>query len=76
MASLAGKIAIVTGASRGIGRGIAERLGQDGATVVVNYSGSQQEAEEVVAAIASSGAKAIALQANMGSVTDIRRLFQ
>ncbi len=44
MASLVGKIAIVTGASRGIGRGIAERLGQDGATVVVNYSGSQQEA--------------------------------
>lgn len=76
MASLAGKVAIVTGASRGIGRGIAERLGQDGATVVVNYSGSQQEAKEVVAAIASSGAKAIALQANMGSVTDIRRLFQ
>lgn len=76
MASLAGKIAIVTGASRGIGRGIAERLGQDGATVVVNYSGSQQEAEEVVAAIASSGSKAIALQANMSNVTDIRRLFQ
>ena len=76
MASLVGKIAIVTGASRGIGRGIAERLGQDGATVVVNYSGSQQEAEEVVTAIASSGSKAIALQANMGSVTDIRRLFQ
>ncbi len=76
MASLVGKIAIVTGASRGIGRGIAERLGQDGATVVVNYSGSQQEAEEVVAAIASSGSKAIALQANMGSITDIRHLFQ
>lgn len=76
MASLTGKVAIVTGASRGIGRGIAQRLGQDGATVVVNYSGSQQEADSVVAAIASSGSIAIALQANMGNVNDIRRLFQ
>jgi 3-oxoacyl-[acyl-carrier protein] reductase len=76
MANLSGKVAIVTGASRGIGRGIAERLGRDGATVVVNYSGSQQEAEEVVKAIEATGGKAIALQANISQVEDIRRLFQ
>ena len=59
MADLTGKVAIaqaltcqfVTGSSRGIGRGIAERLGRDGASVVVNYSGSEQEANEVVDAI-------------------------
>lgn len=76
MASLAGKVAIVTGASRGIGRGIAERLGRDGATVVVNYSGSEQEAKQVVEAIKSNGGKAIALQANFSQIDDIRRLFQ
>jgi len=76
MAPLNGKVAIVTGASRGIGRGIAERLGRDGATVVVNYAGSQQEAEEVATEITAQGGKAIALQANMSNLEDIRRLFQ
>jgi 3-oxoacyl-[acyl-carrier protein] reductase len=76
MAALTGKVAIVTGASRGIGRGIAERLGQDGATVVVNYSGSEQEAKQVVEAIASNGGEAIAMQANFSKIEDIRRLFQ
>lgn len=74
MADLMGKVAIVTGA-RGIGLGIAEHLGRDGASVVVNYSGSQQEAEDVVAAIKSNGGM-IALQVNMSRVDDIRRLFQ
>jgi 3-oxoacyl-[acyl-carrier protein] reductase len=74
--NLTGKVAIVTGASRGIGRGIAERLAQDGATVVVNYSGSEQEAKQVVEAIASNGGEAIAMQANFAKVEDIRRLFQ
>ncbi len=73
---LAGKVALVTGASRGIGRGIAERLGRAGATVVVNYAGSQQDADKVVATIQSFGGSAITLQANMGKVEDIRRLFQ
>lgn len=76
MSSSAGKVAIVTGSSRGIGRGIAERLGQDGATVVVNYSGSEQEAKQVVEKVASAGGKAIALQANFSKIDDIRRLFQ
>jgi 3-oxoacyl-[acyl-carrier protein] reductase len=76
MAALMGKVAIVTGASRGIGRGIAERLGQDGATVVVNYSGSEQEAKQVVETITSNGGKAIDLQANFSQIEDIRRLFQ
>lgn len=72
---LAGKVAIVTGSSRGIGRGIAERLGQDGASVVVNYSGSEQEAIEVVKAIESTGGKSVAIQASLSQVEDIRRLF-
>ena len=72
MANLKGKVAIVTGSSRGIGRGIAERLGRDGATVVVNYSGSEQEANEVVDVI---GGKSMAIQASLSRVEDIRRLF-
>lgn len=76
MAALTGKVAIVTGASRGIGRGIAERLGRDGATVVVNYAGSEQEAKHVVETIESKGGKAIALQANFSKIDEIRRLFQ
>ena len=75
MATLTGKVAIVTGSSRGIGRGIAERLGRDGASVVVNYSGSEQEASEVVKAIEATGGKSVAIQASLGNVEDIRRLF-
>ena len=75
MADLKGKVAIVTGSSRGIGRGIAERLGRDGASVVVNYSGSKQEANEVVKAIAATGGKSVAIQASLSNVEDIRRLF-
>lgn len=75
MAALTGKVAIVTGSSRGIGRGIAERLGHDGASVVINYSGSEQEANEVVEAIAAAGGKSVAIQASLSKVEDIRRLF-
>jgi len=76
VAHLAGKVAIITGASRGIGRAIAERLARDGAAVVVNYARSAEEAKAVVAAIANGVGKAIAIQADIGSVPDIRRLFK
>lgn len=62
---LDGKVAIVTGASRGIGRAIAEELAAEGAKVVVNYSASSEEAEDVVAAITASGGEAIAFQADV-----------
>ena len=76
MASLTGKVAIVTGASRGIGRAIAERFASEGASVVVNYARSAGEAMEVVAAIEAKGGSAIAIQADIGVVADIRRLFR
>ncbi|MBI4784081.1 MAG: SDR family oxidoreductase [Oscillatoriophycideae cyanobacterium NC_groundwater_1537_Pr4_S-0.65um_50_18] len=74
--SLQGKTAIVTGSSRGIGRAIAERLGRDGASVVVTYHGNQAKAEEVVSAIKASGSEAIALQVDVRNLEDIRQLFQ
>ena len=76
MASCAGKVAIVTGAGHGIGRAIAERLASDGASVVINYARSADEAQEVVKAIEEKGSKAVAVQANISQIADIRRLFQ
>lgn len=76
MSSLRGKVAIVTGASRGIGRGIAERLAKDGANVVVNYTKNADEAKKVVAGIEANGGKAVAVQADVSKVADIRRLFR
>jgi 3-oxoacyl-[acyl-carrier protein] reductase len=76
MAALTGKVAIVTGASRGIGRAIAERFAQDGAAVVVNYSQSADQAKEVVTTVESRGGQAVAIQADMSRVPEIRRLFQ
>ena len=73
---LEGKIAIVTGASNGIGRAIAERLAQDGATVVVNYGKSADKGKAVVAGIVSRGGNAVAIQADMSQVADVRRLVQ
>ncbi|MBE1709039.1 MULTISPECIES: SDR family oxidoreductase [Mesorhizobium] len=73
--SLHGKTAIVTGSSRGIGRAIAEGLAAEGAAVVVNYVGNRKAADEVVADIAGKGGKAIAIQADISSVSDVRRLF-
>jgi 3-oxoacyl-[acyl-carrier protein] reductase len=72
---LHGKTAIVTGSSRGIGRAIAEGLAATGAAVVVNYVGNQQAADEVVAAIVGKGGKAIAIQADISTPADVRRLF-
>jgi 3-oxoacyl-[acyl-carrier protein] reductase len=76
MASLAKKVAIVTGSSRGIGRAIAERFADDGASVVVNYNRSADEARGVVAGIEAKGGKAAAIQADCSLVADIRRLFR
>ena len=75
MGSLSGKVAIVTGASNGIGRAIAERLADDGAIVVVNYNQSEEKAKQVVTGIQAKGGKAVAVQADMGRVTDARRLI-
>lgn len=76
MASLTEKIAIVTGASAGIGRAIAERLAHQGATVVVNYGKSADKAKAVVAGIESNGGKALALQADISQIADVRRLVR
>lgn len=73
--TLAGKVALVTGASRGIGRAIAERLSRDGAAIAVNYASNTGEAQKVVAQIESSGGKAFAIQADVGRVPEVVRLF-
>jgi 3-oxoacyl-[acyl-carrier protein] reductase len=72
---LTGKVAIVTGGSRGIGRAIAERMGQEGATVVVNYTKSADRAQEVVQHIEASGGHAAAIQADMSILADVQQLF-
>ena len=75
MGKLSDRVAIVTGASRGIGRAAAERLAANGCTVVVNYATSAEEAESVAAAIMDNGGTATAIRADMGKVADIERLF-
>ncbi len=72
---LAGKVAVVTGASKGIGAGIAKALADEGAAVVVNYSSSKQGADRVVADISGRGGKAIAVQGDVSKQADIERLF-
>ena len=69
------KVAIVTGASKGIGAGIAKALGLAGATVVVNYASGETDANKVVGEIQSLGGNAIAIQADMSKSADVKRLF-
>jgi 3-oxoacyl-[acyl-carrier protein] reductase len=72
---LTGKVAIVTGASKGIGAAISKALAAEGASVAVNYSSSREAAERVVSEITAGGGKAIAVQADLAKPSDIERLF-
>jgi 3-oxoacyl-[acyl-carrier protein] reductase len=75
MSDLAGKVAVVTGASKGIGAGIARELAAAGAAVVVNYAAARDDAERVVASIKQKGGKAIAVQGDVSKEADVKRLF-
>src|SRR5439155_652947 len=75
MNKLTGKVAVVTGASKGIGAGIAKGLAAEGAAVVVNYSSSKEGADQVVAEIAGKGGKAIAVQGDVSKAADVQRIF-
>ena len=75
MSKLNGKVAVVTGASKGIGAAVAKRFAEAGAAVVVNYASSKAGADKVVAEITAKGGKAIAVQGDMAKAADVKRLF-
>src|SRR6476661_8928909 len=72
---LDGKVAVVTGASKGIGAGIAKQLAAEGAAVVVNYASSKTDADRVVDEITKRGGKAIAVQGSVAKKAEVERLF-
>ena len=72
---LNGKVAIVSGASKGIGAGIAKEFAAEGASVVVNYASAKQDADRVVDEISKRGGKAVAIQGNVAKKTEVERLF-
>lgn len=76
MGALSGKVAVVTGASKGIGAGIAKAFAGAGASVVVNYASSRDGAERVVRAIVERGGNAVAIQGDVAKSADVRRLFE
>ncbi len=76
MGKLEGKVAVVTGASKGIGAGIAKGLAAEGAAVVVNYATSRADADRVVAEIVGAGGKAVAVRADVSKAADVERLFE
>lgn len=75
MKTLTGKIILVTGASRGIGAAVAHKLGAEGATVVVNYAGNKEAADNTVAAIRELGTDAMAVQADVSKSDEVKRMF-
>jgi 3-oxoacyl-[acyl-carrier protein] reductase len=76
MNNLTGKVAIVTGASKGIGAAVAKGLAEAGAAVAVNYSSDKEGADRVVSEITSSGGKAVAIRADVAKAGDVKRLFE
>src|SRR5499427_2745057 len=72
---LNGKVAVVTGASKGIGAGIAKAFAAQGASVVVNYASAKQDADRVVDEISKRGGKAIAIQGSVAKKAEVERLF-
>ncbi|SFW57860.1 SDR family oxidoreductase [Chitinophaga sancti] len=75
MKTLTGKIILVTGASRGIGAAIAQKLAAEGATVVVNYAGNKEAADKTVAAIKELGVEAMAIQADVSKSDEVKKMF-